>query len=382
MLQSYIVNVSRGETSPSPNYAGGVFVAVGGQAAGVADEQSFLKRESGLGYRPAVRTGHCRIGWVNENNRSFSSLRHCQQNLFRHAHRAIGGLLCHRGLGKKLGPEILDRDPPKVGHDPARPLEGAVLALAGNGTTDTRHPQFGREVTFGVTLGAGQCSLRFLQYLSVSLGLIATRQVESWRGRGRNFRYAPIDPNGGIGGRKHFALAANNEGDVPVAFAITADDTGRGLTRQFTAPDDRNRYASSKAYLTVFYPKIALLVSQRWQRALAALEPGNAQFGLFERLLMRARPPAHGVRLDDPRTGPQPVELRPPSREFLRHAAPGWGLVLDAIVARFVSHITCFHALIPNPSRTVPFHIQPRFSYGTWTQPEVISDNGLVLAHT
>lgn len=380
MQRSYIVNVSRVETSPSPNYAGGVFVAACVITAG-ADERSFLQCKWGLGYRAATRAGHSSVGGVNENDSSFRGLRHRNQNLLGHADRAIGGFLGHRGFSQKLRSEVLYGNPTESGNDPARPLEGAVLPLPGNGQVNAGDTEFGRKVSLGIAFGARQFALRFLERLRVSLYLVATRQVEIWIGRRGDLRDAPINSNGLIGWRKFFVLAASHKRNVPMAFAVATDDTRPGVARQLATPNDRNRNSASKAELFVFKSKSIPGIFKGWLGKLAALELGKPFIELPERLLMSVAPFSNRLLLDDTGTSAKPFIFSPPCSQLLSHSIVcGW-LMINAIFMRLIGCAPRLNALIPHPSSAVPFHFQASQRNSARTQTVVIPDDGLVIAH-
>src|SRR5664280_2694727 len=52
--------------------------------------------------------------------------------------RSVGGLACHRGLGQKLGLEILDREQVVVGDDSVSPLQPIMAGLSTRLLVDLR----------------------------------------------------------------------------------------------------------------------------------------------------------------------------------------------------------------------------------------------------
>lgn len=381
MRKSYIVNVSRVETSPGTDYAARVSVAVCGISAGIANECSHTQRKSGLVSRTAFTARLARIGRRNKGNRSASGLRHRNQNLFGHSNRAVRSLLCHRALGQKARLEILDGNAPKSGHNFTRPLESSIFPLPRNSQMDSSDRSFGFPSLVRAVLCAGQFALRPLQRLCVILGLIAARQVKVRISSCGDSGNSPINSDCLVRVWKRFVFPPNDKGHVPIPNTITSDDAGFRLTRKLPAPNDRNENATCEAKPAFFEIESICCVFQRRKCYLAAVKLWKAFSWLLERLLVCRVPFSHRLLLDNTRTFTKPVVFSAKCGEFLGHAAERWRFVLNPFFEHFVGSVSGLNALIPNIAGAVPFEDQAGFGDLAGAKSKRVSDSGLVLAH-
>lgn len=381
MQRSYIVNVSRVETSPSPDYAGSVFVASSGNAAGFTDERSFPQGKRELVSRSATRAGHSGVSRVNEEALTLRGFGLGKQNPFCHSNRTIGGFLGHRGFSEESGLEVLDSNLAEINNNSFCPFVGAVFSLSGNLQMDARNAQFSNRATPRAGHCPRQFPVRFLQFFCAVFDLIAAWKIEFRCGRGGDFAHTPVDANGRITRRKGLALSPDHKGHIPMAIGLSADDAGTWNTGQPPTPNHRNRDATNQTKPTFLNSKTVFNVFHRRPGRFAILELREAFLRLSERLLMRLCPLADGLLLNALRVFSQPFKLRSPACELLCHPAPCRRLMFNAFFICFVGCVTRLHALIPDPSGAVPFPFQAGQRNNARSQTVVVSDNGLVLAH-
>ena len=381
MHESYIVNVSRVETSPNADRLRGVSVAICGVTTGFANECSHTQRQAGFGYRSALAASLCCVGGRNKHQHPTRSFRHRNQNLLGHSNCAVCRLPRHRAPGEEARLEIFDGNPPKRRNHFSRPLEGAVLSLASNANVDSSHVTLGALPAFRAMLGAGKFPACPLQINGVMLGLIPARKVKTRIGCRGDLCDAPVNSNGFFRWWKGFILAANHKGHVPMPLAITGNDAGFGFAWKLTTPHNRNGDATSKTELSVFDSESIRCVFQRRKYYFAAVKVWKAFGRLLERLLMRRVPFANGLLLDNMRSFAKPIVLGAKCREFLRHSAISWRIVLDAFLEHFVGSIARFHALIPHVASAIPFENQAAFGSRARAKSVRVSDSSLILAH-
>lgn len=373
MLRSYIVNVSRVETSPSADRPRGVTVPVCGVAASMARKGSIAEFEFGRGSCAALAAIHRRESRRNENDGSFRGSCHREQNLLGHPDRAVSRLFRHRGFRQKFRPEILDGDTTEIGHNPASPLEGAILSLASDSQVHSGYLQFGQKESLGVSLRARQLSLRSFQGLRVDLCLVAALKIKS-RISGRCYSLdAPIDTNGRGYGRECFGIPADDKRCVPMALRVAPNNAGPWLTGEFSTPRDRDGNTASETKPTSLDSEPFHGVPQRRQREFAALEPKTCpdfQGGTGD------RPSPYDLRLNDPRAVSKPVVFGPPNRETFRHPAPRW-----RDVRFFTRRVPERNALVPNPASAIPLHLKSGLCNHTGPQAVIIPHDGLIAVH-
>lgn len=381
MRKSYIINVSRVETSPSADRLRGVPVAICGVTAGFANESSPAKSEAGLVSRTTLTAGHRREKRWNESHRTPSGIRKCKQNLFGHTDSAVGCLFRHRCRRKKSGFEVFDGDSAKGYDNLSSPFERAVFALPCDLDVDAGHALLGIRSPNRSRLGAGQLALRPSQLLGVVCDLISTRKVEVWIGCGCNSLHSPIDSDGVFGWRKGFPVAADNERDVPVTFSVPRNDTGLRNARKFPTPDDRNAYSTDEVKRSVSNSERFCRVFKRWAVCFSALESWKSKPRSLESPLIGGMPFSHSLLLNALGTLVKPIKLRSPLREFFAQSAVCWRFVRDSILEQFVGFFSRFDAFVPNPASAVPFKCKAGFGDASRAQSEGVSDGGLVLAH-
>lgn len=381
MQRSYTVNVCRVETSPVEDHPRSVFVAPSGVSTAFADERSISQLHLGLVSRTTGGASHCSVCGIDQNHIAPSSGSHGNQYSLGHANRTISSFLGHRGLGKEPRLEVLDSNVTESHYHAATPFESPVFALTGHADMDGRNGTLCGLSVLSVTFGAGQFAIRLLQCIGVVLGLIATGQVEAAIGGGSNFSHTPIYTNGLVGDRECFRLAPNNERYEPMSLTIAGYHAGLWLTRQCSAPHDRNSDAACKAENSVLQAESIGGVLHAWKRHLAALELRKAFGGLIERLLVRCRPPTHGLLLNTLGALTKPFVFSSPRGKSLGYTNECWAFVPFFGFICGIGGIASLNTLVPHPARTVPFEEQASFGSNAGSQAVRVPQRSLVLAH-
>ena len=381
MRRSYTLNISEVETSLGEDHPRSVQVASSFVAAH-ALESSNVQSQPLLGSRPATGTRHRRKGRLHQGDRSPGLLRHVLKNLFGHSHRPIGGLLGHRGLSKKLGLEIFNRNVAEVAHKQASPLEGAVFPLALSPKVDLGDLLPSLPSSVRSFLGSRQLTLRLLQNLGRVQDLVSTLKVKVWAlVGGRNFAHSPIDSYTLKSFGESFVVSTHNERRVPVPFAISGHGASPRFAGQISAPDNRDGEATRETETPLLDSKPRSRVFHRGKSKFLSLELGETFIRLLEELLICDRPISNRLLLRDRSSSPEPIKLSPHICKAFRHPGERWALVLDAFFSQAVGLIPSGNALVPNCSAAIPFLFQPQPYFLAGAKAVVVSNDGLLDWH-
>ena len=182
------------------------------------------------------------------------------------------------------------------------------------------------------------------------------------------------------GGKISFPLRTTKR-HAPIPSTVASDNARFRFAWKLATPHDRNRDATSQTKLPVFEPESVGGVFQRRKRYFATVKLRKAFGWLFERLLVRRVPLTNGLLLHNLRAFTKPVVLCAKGREFLRHSAVSWRLVLDTFLEHFVRGVAGFNALVPNIAGAVPFENQSGFGNLAGSKSKRVSDSSLILAH-
>lgn len=348
----------------SQNNSGSIPVPTIGITAVEAPENSFTQRDTGLGSRPATRTGHRRVRGLNQHHLPASPTSSIDKLPLRSTDGCICSLASHGRLRQELRREVFDCNQFMLRDNAFDPHPSVMHGLPGSPLAQLRNPQLRGATTTGTPLSAGESALRFRQLRRTAFAMPEMGQIKVWVGCGCCDGHTPVDPDTTstcvwCG----FDLAAHHERGIPVPERIPVHPNGRRVAGQLPMPHHRNHDALGQQQTTIRVDaETTGCVFERGQRLLPRLHSRAPATFHPKRMVQRLSVSAQHLLLNILRTSAQPRIVPPCSRQQLR----------QPVERRAVARTLLVDSFVPQEPAPMPLRLQRSDSQLSRPQPVAV----------